>query len=180
MRLALFFIFLVITHLSVIAQDKLIVLHEIVGDTIDKHEQRTFVLFSDILDQDFTSATIHCGNEKYVMHINSVSGLKLVEIKEDDIVENSKHVDKLASYFKSLVVKKDSLDLDLKTASSWPKFQSELLNVTQKRKIATEAREFFMVNQTAEELGLLGIDKENYIKVNSKSFLAEILFEILK
>lgn len=166
--------------LSVIAQNKLIVLHSVVGDTIDKREQQEFLLFSDILDQDFTSATIHCENAKYVMHINSDSGLKLVEINDEDIVENSKHVDKLARYFKFLIEKKDSLDIDLKTVSSWPKFQSELLNDAQKRKIAKEARIYFDSNQDAEKLGLSGIDKENYIKVNSKSWLVESLFDILK
>ena len=65
MRLILCFIFLVIMNLSVIGQDKLIVLHSIVGDTIDQNEQRNFVLFSDILDQNFTFATIHCENSKY-------------------------------------------------------------------------------------------------------------------
>jgi len=114
------------------------------------------------------------------MHINSASGLELVEIKAEDIVENSNHVDKITSYFESLVEKKDSLDLDLKTASIWPKFQSEILTDAQKRKIAIEAREFFMLNQDAEASGLVGIEKENYIKVNSKSFFADILFEILK
>jgi len=177
----LFFGFILLTmSLSVVAQDKLIVLHAIVGDTIDKHEQRTFVLFSDILNQDFTSATIHCENEKYLMHINTVSGLDLVEIKAEDIAENSNHVDKITSYFESLVEKKDSLDLDLKMASSWPKVQSRFLTDAQKRKIAIESRKFFMLNQNAEEAGLVGIEKENYMKVNSKSFLAEILFEILK
>ena len=180
MRIILCFIFLVIMNLSLIAQGKLIVLHSIVGDTIDKHEQRDFVLFSDILDQNFTSATIQCENAKYVMHINSASGLSVVDIKEEVVVENSKHVDKLAKYFKSLVEKKDSLDIDLKTASSWPMFQSELLNDAQKRKIAKEARTYFNLNQNAVRLGLSGLDKENYIKVNSKSWLVESLFDILK
>jgi hypothetical protein len=166
--------------LSIIAQDKLIVLHSVVGDTIDKREQQEFLLFSDILDLDFTTATIHCENAKYVMHINSASGLRILDIKEEDVVENSKHVDKLARYFKSLAEKKDSLDIDLKTVYSWPKFQSELLNDAQKRKIAKDARRYFDLNQDAELLGLSGLDKENYIKVNSKSWLVETLFEILK
>lgn len=179
MRVTLSLFFLAIS-LSVFSQDELIVLHPVVGDTIDRQEQRNFVLFSDLLDQDFTTATIHFNNVKYVMHINSVSGLKLVDIKEEDIVENSKHVDKLVKYFEFLVEKKDSLDIDLKTASSWPKFQPEILNDAQRRKLAIEARAYLSLNQDADRRGLLGIDRENYIEVNSKSWLAEILFEVLK
>jgi hypothetical protein len=166
--------------LSVFSQDKLIVLHPVIGDTIDKQEQRDFVLFSDIIKQDFTFATIHCENEKYVMHINSTLGLIIVNIKEEDVLENSKHVDKLVRYFKILDEKKDSLNINLRTAESWPKFQLELLNEAQKIKIAKEARKYFNLNQDAVQLGLSGLDKENYIKVNSKSWLAETLFEILK
>ena len=180
MRIIICFIFLFIMTLSVNAQAKSIVLHAIVGDTIDKREQQEFILFSDILDQDFTTATIHCNNAKYVMYINSASGLKLVDIEEEDVVENSKHVDKLSRYFNYLAEKKDSLDIDLKTTSSWPKFQSDILNDAQRRKIAIEARKYFDLNQDAESKGLTGLDKENYIKVNSKSWLVESLFEIFK
>jgi len=177
MRLFFGFILLAMS-LSVVAQDKLIVLHAIVGDTIDKQEQRTFVLFSDILNQDFTSATIHCENEKYLMHINTVSGLDLVEIKAEDIAENSNHVDKLVRYFKSLIGKKDSLDFE--TTSSLPMSVPEILNDAQKRNIAKEARRYFDLNQDAVQLGLSGLDKENYIKINSKSWVAKTLFEIVK
>ncbi|MCZ4693187.1 hypothetical protein DWB61_06975 [Ancylomarina euxinus] len=180
MRIILSLAFIVIVNLSVIAQDKLIVLHSVVGDTIDKREQQEFLLFSDILDQNFTSATIHFENGKYVMYITSASDLKIVDIKEEDVEENSKHVDKLVRYFKSLIEKKDSLDIDLDTASGWPEFQPELLNNAQKRKIAKEARRYFNLNQDAVQLGLSGIDKENYIKVNSKSWLVESLFDILQ
>ena len=180
MRSILSLILLGFFGLSTFSQDKLIVLHQVVGDTIDKQEQQAFLLFSDILDQNFTSATIHFENSKYVLHINSSSGLKIVDIKERDVVENSKHVDKLARYFMTLVEKKDSLDIDLETTSNWPKFQSELLNDAQKRKIAKDARTYFRLNQDAEGLGLSGLDKENYIKVNSKSWLVETLFDILK
>ncbi len=180
MKIVLSCLFAFILYTSSFSQDKLIVLHSVIGDTIDQQEQSDFILFSDILDHSFVSATIHCENAKYVMHIHSVSGLKLVNIKEEDVLENSKHVDKLVQYFKFLTKKKDSLNINLRTADNWPKFQSELLDVAQKKKIAQEAREFFMVNQDAEECGLIGIDKENYIKVNSKSFLAKFLFEMLK
>jgi len=180
MKIILCVSFFIIMNLSVFAQGKLIVLHQVIGDTIDKQEQQEFLLFSDILDKNFTSATIHFEDAKYVMHINSASGLKIVGVKEEDVIENSKHVDKLARYFKSLVEMKDSLDIDLKTSSSWPKFQSELLNDAQKKKIAKEARMYFNLNQDADELGLSGLDKENYIKVNSKSWLVGSLFDIFK
>jgi len=178
MRIILSLFFLVIMNLSVIAQDKLIVLHPVVGDTIDKYEQRNFVLFSDILDQNFISATIHCENAKYLMHINSASGFKLVDIKEEDVVENSNHVDKLVKYFKSLIGKKDSLDFE--TTSSLPMSVPEILNDAQKRNIAKEARRYFDLNQDAVQLGLSGLDKENYVKVNSKTWVAKTLFEIVK
>lgn len=173
-------ILLITKVLPVFAQGELIVLHQVIGDTIDKHEQQEFLLFSDILDENFTSATIHFEDSKYTLCIKSDSGLKIAAIKKEDIVENSEHVDKLTRYFKSLVEMKDSLDIDLKAPANWPNFHSEVLNDAQRRKIAIEARTYFQLNQDAEELGLLGIDKENYIKVNSKSFFAEILFEILK
>ena len=179
MRVILSLVLLTIS-LSVFSQEKLIVLHAVVGDTIDKQEQRDIGLFSDIIGQNFISATIHCENKKYVMHINSEQGLLIVSIKEEDIVENSKHIDKLVSYFKSLAEKQDSLDMGFKTNESLPKFQTELLNEEQKRKIAKEARAYFRLNQSAEQLGLSGLEKENYIRVNSKSWLAEILFDILK
>ncbi len=179
MRAILILVFITIC-LSVFSQDKLIVLHPVVGDTIDKQEQQNFVLFSDIVNQDFISATIHCENLKYVMRINSILGLVIVNIKKEDIDENSQHVDKLVRYFKTLDEKKDSLNINLRTAESWPKFQSEFLNEAQKKKIAKEARMYFSLNQTAEQRGLLGVEKDNYVKENSKSWLAETLFEILK
>ncbi|MRT91526.1 hypothetical protein [Ancylomarina sp. 16SWW S1-10-2] len=173
-------ILIVFFNLSVFSQDKLIVLHHIVGDTIDKQEQQEFLLFSDILDQSFTFATIHFDDEKYTIHINSSSGLKIVDIKKEDLVENANHVDKLVGYFKFLVDKKDSLNLDFKNTASYPKFQSEFLTLVQKQQIAKEAGIFFSLNQEAEERGLVGVEKENYIKVNSKSWLTEMLFDILK
>ena len=180
MKLILSLVLVVFFNSSAFSQDKLIVLHHVVGDTIDKHEQRNFILFSDILDQNFTSATIHFDDAKYTMHINSASGLKIVDIKKEDLVENAKHIDKLVAYFKFLVEKKDSLNIDLKNTSNYPIFQSEFLTNIQKQQIAKEAGIYFRLNQDAEERGLVGIEKENYIKVNSKSWLAEILFDIVK
>jgi len=180
MRTILCFIFLVITTLSVIAQDKLIALHSVVGDTIDKREQKEFLLFSDIVKEDFSSLSIYVKVDKYFLHINSKSGADIVEVELEVIKENQEHVEKLTQYFKSLLKRKDSLKLDLKLADNWPTFESSFLSDEQRKHIAKEARAYFSLNQAAESRGLVGIEKENYIKVNSECWLTEILFEILK
>jgi len=166
--------------LSVLAQDKLIVLHSVVGDTIDKREQQEFFLFSDIVKEGFSSITIYVNADKYFLHINSKSGNDIVEVELEVIEENREHIEKLTQYFKNIVRKKDSLKLDLKLAETWLQFEGTLLTDDQRKRIAKEARTYFKLNQNAEYLGLLGVEKVNYIKVNSKSWLVETLFEILK
>jgi len=180
MRVFLCFIFLVFINLSVIAQDKLIVLHAIVGDTIDKREQKEFLLFSDIVKGDFSSLRIYANEDRYFLHINSESGTDIVETDLEVIKENREHIEKLTQYFKSILKRKDSLNIDLKLVGNWPKLESICLTDDQRKRIAKEARTYLSLSQDADRRGLLGIDRENYIKVNSKSCLAEILFEILK
>ena len=114
MRTFLCFILFIIMALSVLAQDKLIVLHSVVGDTIDKREQQEFFLFSDIVKEGFSSITIYVNADKYFLHINSKSGNDIVEVELEVIEENREHIEKLTQYFKNIVRKKDSLKLDLK------------------------------------------------------------------
>ncbi|MDE5420867.1 hypothetical protein L3073_01455 [Ancylomarina sp. DW003] len=180
MRMILSLVTFVFLNLAAFSQDKLVVLHHIVGDTIDIQEQRDFILFSDILDQEFNSATIHFHNSKYLMHVNSDSGLKTVELTEKDIEENREHVDKLVKYFKSLVERNDSLWIEERTSETWPKYQAKILTDDQRRTIAKDAIKYFDLNQDAEDLGLWGLEKENYIKVNSKSCLIQSVIDILK
>lgn len=165
---------------SAFAQDKLVVLHPLVGDTIDRSERDVFLLFPEITNSDFISATIQSRTDKFYLHALSITGLDIVEIDSMTLRQSREHVEKLLKYFAYLDEREnESLEIDT-IVGNWISLERELLTAQQRKKIATDAREYFDSNQDAESLGLWGLEKENYIKVNSHSWLVESIFSIVK
>lgn len=180
MKKAVTVIVFLILQIGAFTQEQLIVLHPSVGDTIDRNERNDFLLFPEITIPDFESATIHSKTDKFYLHVSSKSGLDIIEIDSTTIKQSREHIEKLLKYFAYLVKKETSLDEDVKLRENVPKFQGDILTAQQRETIAIEARKYFNVNQDAESLGLWGLEKENYIKVNSHSCLVEFILDIVK
>ena len=106
--------FILILNLSVIAQAKLIVLHSVVGDTIDKSEQQEFLLFSRIVGEDFLFATVHHEGKRFFVKLRSKTNDRIVELKKEEVHENMSHVRKLLRYKKRMAKRKDRAARKLK------------------------------------------------------------------
>jgi len=169
-----------VLQISAFAQEQLIVLHPAVGDTIDRNERNVFLLFPEITNADFMTATIQLKTDKLYLHVLSKSGLDAIEIDSIALKQNRDHVEKLLEYFAYLLKKENDLIEEDRHVDDQFKFEREILTPKQRKNIAIEARKFFDLNQDAEEMRLWGIEKENYMKVNSHSGLVELLFDIVK
>jgi len=172
-------VFLVL-QISAFAQEQLIVLHPAVGDTIDRNERNDFLLFPEITNPDFKSATIHLKADEFYLHVLSKSGFDIINIDSIAIKQSREHVEKLLKYFAYLCKKENSLIDEGRLVENQLKFGREILTPEQRKTIAIEARKYFDLNQDAESMGLWGVEKENYIKVNSHSCLVETIFDIVK
>ncbi len=159
-------ILLFISYFS-FSQDKIFVLHPFIGDTIDNNEKNKFLLFPEINDSYFRFGLIHLiSNKKYLLYSypDYNSSPKISEIDSLTIKEYARNIQKFIDYYTRLL-----RNPDLYQPLSSPQKQKDLnvnLNISPEfyKKLASEVDRYQSLKGAAEQKGLWGKDKENYIK----------------
>lgn len=167
MKNILISIILLFTGYLSFSQEKIFVLHPFVGDTIDNYEKNKFLLFPEINDSYFRFGQIHLiSDKKYLLYsysdYNSIP--KISEIDSLTIKEYAGSIQKYIDYYTGLLKTPDLIH----TPSS-AKNQKDLkvnLNISPEfyKKLASEIERVQHLKWDAEQKGLWGKDKENYIK----------------
>lgn len=139
------------------SQDKLFVMHPLVGDTIDKTEKLNYFLFPQIVDSVFRYCTITHSGTNYIANVTTMHDAittHLIDSAEmaQDIVRLNKLMEYHASQGKRDSVKnEEQLKIDLKAVPS-DHLQKPILNSEMKDKIFYDVRTTTRMNEDAERL----------------------------
>ncbi|MFY9153694.1 MAG: hypothetical protein WAO52_16875 [Prolixibacteraceae bacterium] len=91
------------------SQDKLIVLHQAVGDTIDKAEKVRYLLFPELKDSDFYSCFLtQSGDEFLVSFHSSKDSVAIFRIDSAEVSRYRENIGKLLEYYSNRT-KEDSI-----------------------------------------------------------------------
>lgn len=161
-----FFFFFVLSLYSIQAQDKVICVHPIVGDTIDLQEKKVYLLFSFIKDDDFSKAVVKQNKDQYLLY--TAKDNKIRKIQKDVINECHRNIEKLVAYF-ALQSKKDTLKLirEIHEVDESLPVHTSFLSAEQLKRISKKANRYQELKLDGQDQGLWGKDLDKYI---SESF----------
>lgn len=160
----LFVLFLAAVNAN--AQQK-VVLHEVVGDTIDLVEKIDYLLFTEVEDSLFDYGVVFEEDELYVLEVTHNSGVSFRELSPEAFQAYVGNVEKLSAYYqqkqekgnvlseRSPLISKDSIPLGL---------DIEWMSKKQKDKMTKESRRYNSLKLDADEMGLMGFERKKYIE----------------
>lgn len=149
------FLIMVVSCLPGYSQNKIYVLHPLVGDTIDNKEKLNYFLFKNINDSDFKYGVITHTKDEYLIKVcttnNSVSTIRIDSLELKQYVEK---LDKVAAYYAN-EGKKDSIQNNTKPSveeydSKFVDLNNSLINQQSRDKILKEARTGTRLKEDAE------------------------------
>ncbi len=148
------------------SQNRIIALHPIIGDTIDKNEKRAYLLFPEIDNSTFDFGQIIAKDNATYLHYRSGAGEQMKEIDSLKIKEYQCNISKLSAFYLSKFktdTTRISKNLNIKIKEPSP---LDITFITPEMRIAMEkeARRYNALKGQAEERGLWGKDKENFIQ----------------
>ena len=169
-RSLLLILFLLIYSNLLFAQKNIIALNAIIGDTIDKNEKEIFYLFPEIEDSSYVYGQIFKdSNQLWSLSILE-SDTVVSEIDSLKIESYRNNINKLIAYHIYLS-KKDSAFADINNLlysdSIGRKANSITYTPTMRKKLRKDAQRYTYLKGKAEEIGLWGVDKDNYIQTSS-------------
>ena len=169
MRKVLFILFLAIVMCCNSFSQQLVQLHAMVGDTIDNTEKVAFYLFPEINDSSFVEAVIFYRDSVFQVQI-AEKGKEKYMFTADSILLQDYHnnIEKLALYYARLAEQNTEDNKNMVVSQAKVPTGPEIkLNEEDRKKLVKEARRYWRKKDKAEDLGLWGVDKENYIKAAS-------------
>ncbi|WP_462319152.1 hypothetical protein [Marinilabilia sp.] len=146
-------------------------LHPEVGDTIDLIEKLDYLLFTEIPDSLFDHGALTQNGEDYQLKVWHDGNTSEYGISAEEFEKYSGNVEKLSTYYqrqkeklqaatkKSLVIKSDSIP---------PGLDIEWMSEKQKSKMIKESRRYNNLKLEADEMGLMGFDREKYIRTGGQ------------
>ncbi|MCU4176634.1 hypothetical protein [Carboxylicivirga sp. N1Y90] len=145
--------------MSILAQEK-VEIHPLLGDSITYEEAYKYYLFRDIGKLDFDYAQVYKKSDVYSLHFygDSAFSIPMDSMQLKQYVANVELINQYelsASQTNDINVKSDSLivkSIDL-----------HLMNDEQKKKMIKDARLYQMKKLNADEQGLHGTQREDYI-----------------
>lgn len=155
--------------ISAFAQEN-VILHSEVGDTIDVVEKIDYLLFPGIPDSVFVYGTINQVDEVNQLNVFDGCQTSVNKLSPEAFQENAQNVEKLSAYYKtrlekdttegtSLLVKKDSIPMGLNI---------EWMSSKQKDKMVRESYRYNSLKLDADEMGLMGAERERYIQTGGE------------
>jgi hypothetical protein len=153
--------------ISATSQDKIVILHPIVGDTITLKEKTDYLLFPNVVDSVFNYGLLHLKNNTYQLHIYHSTDSLIVQIDSSDIYQYKQNIEKLAAYYSNdalddRIESSESIMLNNNNTKNNSLNQSSISPTTLKRTLK-EAERTQLLNNSADKQGLNGKERENYI-----------------
>ncbi len=157
-------------------------LHPVVGDTISYSEKVAFYLFPEINDSSFIEGIVFFQDSAFKVKITEkYKDSYILSLDSTLLKKYNNNIEKLIHYYSTLEVadsveQKQLLLSNTSTIQLSPEF---ILNEEERKQLVKESRRYLRKKDKAEDLGLWGVDKDNYIKgaSNSNIFKAKIRFK---
>ncbi|RCW35245.1 hypothetical protein [Marinilabilia salmonicolor] len=170
-RAAFLFLVFVLFALPLKSQQP-VVLHPVVGDTIDLIEKLDYLLFSDVPDSLFEQGVLIPDNQDYQLLVWHEGEVAKVDVSAEDFEMLSGNVEKLSAYYQQKAGKKgDSAEVHspLITRDSIPMgLNIEWMSEQQINKMTKESRRYNQLKLEADEQGLMGYDRRKYIETGGR------------
>jgi len=169
-KLSLILSFLFITNTAF--SQEIVQLHPVVGDTIGNSEKIAFYLFPEIADSSFIQGVIFFQHSTFKVNILEENKPDYtIDVDSTMLVEYNQNIEKLIQYYSKLQ-ESDSLNQKQQLLSNSSAIQMSpecKLNAEERKKLITESRRYLRKKDRAEDLGLWGKEKEDYIKSSSNT-----------
>ncbi|MDQ1769791.1 hypothetical protein GQR60_08355 [Labilibaculum sp. A4] len=169
--------FILFGTLSVFAQKEVIILHPVVGDTIDLAEKQTYLLFADVDDSAYDYGQVMKEGDNYFLNVHSQSGEKLIEVDQLKLEEYHTNIQKLLAYYSYLEnpdqLKEAPLVVLNQKDTCVLEMDIEYLSPKMRKKLKYDSSRYQTIKSTAEEMEFWVTDKSNYIHTSG-------YFEILE
>jgi len=155
----------IVCSLSIQAQ--IVILHPVVGDTIDLTEKKAYLLFPQFADTIFHQAWIEKRDGILDLHTNLKGEIIVNVIDSIEIAEFKMHIEKLSAYYASQG-QSDSIyglpgSLIIRNKTAIGERKSYELSPEMMDKIKRDARRYAELNHEAQMQGLTGRAKEDFI-----------------
>jgi hypothetical protein len=149
--------------ISATSQDKIVILHSIVGDTITLKEKKDYLLFPDIVDSVFNFGILHLTNNTFQLYVYQSKDPLIVQIDSSEIHQYKLNIEKLSEYYSNVssdnsIESSESIMLNNNNTKNPTLHQSSINPNTLK-----EAKRNQLLNNSADNQGITGKAKENYI-----------------
>jgi hypothetical protein len=164
-------ILLCITCDLAFSQDGIVVLHPAIGDTIFQNEKVDFLLFPEIADSTFQFGQILKMDGAYYLLYAAEEEFQSIELDTLDIHKYHTNICKLSAYFNSKEFENyDNLEENfrLNQAEIIPSIHNiRVVTPEMLEALPKEVRRYQHLKFSAEDMGLWGDAKEDYIKKGS-------------
>lgn len=137
------------------SQNKIVVLHPAVGDTIDKAEKVRYLLFPELKDSDFDYCFLSHSGEEFRVNLHTQNdSLVLIRLDSAEYKRYRENISKLENYY-SEAAKRDSIKstqkitLDLKGPNAF-QLNDPVVGSDDKDRILEEVRQNTRLNGDAE------------------------------
>jgi hypothetical protein len=153
--------------ISATSQDKIVILHPIIGDTITLQEKKDYLLFPDIVDSVFNFGILHLTNNTFQLYVYQSKDPLIVQIDSSEIHQYKLNIEKLSEYYSNVssdnsIESSESIMLNNNNTKNHTLHQSSISPTTLKRTLK-EATRTQLLNNSADRQGITGKAKENYI-----------------
>jgi len=157
-----------LSSISMNAQKRVVILHPILGDSIDLTEKQTYLLFPEIKDVDFDEGQILKLKDKYILHISAHGDEHEFDIDSLQLLQYQTNITKLIAYQNYIEnpkkAEQKSLVVINQTDTCALEVNLEYMSPAMRKKLRKDSYRYQRLKSAAESLGYWGVDQENYIK----------------
>lgn len=168
---AFLFLFFVLFALPLKSQQP-VVLHPVVGDTIDLIEKLDYLLFPNVADSLFNQGVLTPDGHDYQLTVWYEGDISKFYIDSSEFDVFSGNVKKLSAYYQqktSTSVSSPAENSPLISCDSIPMgLNIEWMSEQQIKKMTKESRRYNHLKLEADEQGLMGYDRRKYIETGGR------------
>jgi len=149
------------------SQVEKIILHQVVGDTISLKEKIDYLLFPEIADTNFNYGLVRYINTSYYIISYFKSDSLIRQIDSTDIYNYHKNIEKLYAYYSNKTQSDNSSETSYviltDSVNKSQKLNTNYISPEMRKKIEYDANRYQRLNGEAQNQGLKGQDRQNYI-----------------
>ncbi len=171
MRKLIVFLFLIANFALTQAQEQLVQLHAVVGDTVTQNEINLYFLFPELPDSGFVFSVLHrLDNATYELVAVYENDTLFADIDSLLVAKFHQNIDKLNAFYVRNEQNPGSL-LNLPdvgdSLKNMKQFDDRFLTPELRVKMAKDGRRYQFLSDAADRQGLQGQPKQDFIKTNS-------------